>query len=240
MTAGDPHMLREIWPFVDAVVRDGGDVVLARLVGRDGPGARPLGAVCPHRWSIGPDPGDADPLTFTEFVRPRRRLVLVGATDLAAALAGFAGTLHRETVIVDPRKRHLSSGAFPSDAALVRAWPGEWLDTHPLDPCDALVTVSHDQRIDDDALRTALAGKAGYVAALGSRATHAERLERLSGAMGLERLIGPVGLDLGGVTSTETALSILAELVAVDNGRQGGRLRRGRQPIHALSGCSIG
>ncbi|WP_198359038.1 MULTISPECIES: XdhC family protein [Streptomyces] len=98
-----------------------------------------------------------------------------------------------------------------------------------------VVTLSHDPRIDDRALRAALAGSAGYVAGLGSRATHAGRLRRLSDAPGLDRLTGPAGLDLGGASLAESALSILAELVAVDNGRGGRRLRDGNLPIQATT-----
>ncbi|MFB7718575.1 XdhC family protein [Nocardia sp. NPDC056100] len=329
MTAGDRHpcMLREVWPFVDAHHRDGRPVVLARLVDRDGPGARPLGAAMavaadgtwcgsisggcvegsvlgaarevltdgvgrmlsmspgdelapweagpacggelrilltpappdpvhtaitsalehdadltirielrpPYSWSAATDSGGpiGSGPAYTELLTRRRRLVLAGATDLAASVTVFAESVHYSVVIVDPRPAHLESGAFSRSARLIRGWPGEWLTANPLRGYDALIAVSHDPRIDDGALRAALAGKAGFVAALGSRATHAQRIRRLSGTVGLERLTGPVGLDLGGITLAETALSIVGELVAAGNGRTGGPLRRGTHPIHS-------
>ncbi|MDQ0786708.1 XdhC family protein [Streptomyces sp. B3I8] len=126
-------------------------------------------------------------------------------------------------------------GGFPGAAGVVRAWPDEWIAHHPLGARDAVVTLSHDPRIDDRALRAALAGPVGYVAALGGRATHAQRLRRLADASELDQLTGPAGLDLGGASLAESALSILAELVAVDNGREGRRLRDGDLPVRATT-----
>ncbi len=206
----------------------------------DRPLAVRVGLRPPHRWSTASavsqltDVGTA----FTEELVGRPRLLLVGATDLSAVLATLAGTLHRPVVVLDPRSGHVASGAFPGTADVVRAWPDEWIARHPLGVHDAVVALSHDPRIDDRALRAALAGPAGYVAALGSRATHAQRLRRLADAPGLDRLTGPAGLDLGGASLAESALSILAELVAVDNGRCGRRLRDGGLPIRATTAAA--
>ena len=191
----------------------------------------------PYRWSVAATAGPPadDESVFIDELRPRRRLVLVGATDLAAALATLAHSLHRAVTVVDPRPGHIEAGALPTTAAAVRAWPDEWLSGHPLGPNAAVVALSHDPRIDDRALRAALAGDAGHVAALGSRVTHAQRLRRLAGAAGLHRLVGPAGLDLGGASLDETALSILAEIVAVENGRDGRRLRDDHRPIRAAT-----
>jgi xanthine dehydrogenase accessory factor len=193
----------------------------------------------PYNWSVAatvevlPGGGDA----FVEELARRRRLVLVGATDLAATVTALAEPLQRAVVVVDPRPRHAGAGAFPETATVVRCWPDQWIARHPLDAGDAVVVLSHDPRIDDVALRAALAGDAGYVAALGSRTSHAQRLGRLAGTAGLERLVGPAGLDLGGASLAETALSILAELVAVDHGRPGGRLLQAKSAIRSLDGA---
>jgi xanthine dehydrogenase accessory factor len=157
-------------------------------------------------------------------LRPRPRLVLVGATDLAAAVAGLAVTLHR-VVVVDPRAEHARPAMFPAGTTVVRAWPDEWLTAHPPGPRDAVLVLTHDARIDDRAIRAALGSAAGHVAVLGSRTTHAQRLARLADVDGLDRLAGPAGLDLGGTSLAETALSMLAEIVAVAHRRTGGRLR---------------
>jgi xanthine dehydrogenase accessory factor len=194
----------------------------------------------PYGWSVSTAADDSPQRSaLVERLEPRRRLLLVGATDLAATMAAMASALDRRVVVIDPRAGHLASGAFPATAELVHAWPDDWLARSPPDPSDALVTLSHDPRIDDRALRAALPGPAGYVATLGSRATHAQRLHRLAGVSGLDRLAGPAGLDLGGAALAETALSILAELVAVENGRTGRPLRGGHRSIRAMHRTGI-
>ncbi|MDX8147484.1 XdhC family protein [Lentzea sp. BCCO 10_0061] len=181
----------------------------------------------PYAWSVGTAPVDGP--AFVEELPGRNTLVLVGATDLAASVAALAESLHRRVVILDPRPGHVASGAFPVSCEVIRAWPDEWITS--LGPGDAVVALTHDPRIDDLAIRAALGSGAGHVAALGSRATHAQRLRRLEGVPGLERVCGPAGLDLGGASLAETALSILAEVVAVGNARSGRRLRDGRDSI---------
>jgi len=188
----------------------------------------------PYRWSVTPLTEDvvADD-DFVDQLPSRRRLLLVGATDLAAVMAEMAHWLDWAVIVVDPRPDHVAAGAMPPTAQVERAWPDAWLAEHPLGPQDAVVAISHDPRMDDRAIRAALAGDAGHVAALGSRATHAQRMRRLAGQPGLDRLVGPAGLDLGGASLAETALSMLAEIVAVGNGRSGRRLRDGGLPIRA-------
>ncbi len=194
-----------------------------------------VGLQPPYRWSVTPMTEDvvADD-AFVDQLPSRRRLLLVGATDLAAVMAAMAHWLGWAVIVLDPRPDHVAAGAIPPTAQLERAWPDTWLAEHPLGPQDALVTLSHDPRIDDDAILAALAGDAGHVAALGSRATHAQRMRRLSGQPGLDRLVGPAGLDLGGASLAETALSILAGAVAAGNGRSGRPLRDGQLPIRAV------
>lgn len=152
-------------------------------------------------------------------------LLVIGATDLTAALARLGKVLGRRVVAVDPRPDYATIRRIPDADEVVCAWPEPWLEEHPLTPRDAALVVTHDARIDDSALRALLPGRAGHVAVLGSRTTHAERLERLAGVAGIERLVGPAGLDLGGTTAAEVAMSMLAEVVAVSNGRDGSRLR---------------
>ncbi|WP_439657284.1 XdhC family protein [Lentzea sp. HUAS TT2] len=183
----------------------------------------------PYTWSVGTPPGDGP--AFVEELPGRNTLVLVGATDLAACVAAMAESLHHKVIIVDPRPGHVGSGAFPGSCEVIRAWPDEWITS--LGVGDAVVTLTHDPRIDDRAIRAALASGAGHVAALGSRATHAQRLRRLKGVPGVERLCGPAGLDLGGASLAETALSILAEVVAAGNARSGRRLRDVHDSIRA-------
>ncbi|MEV2238017.1 XdhC family protein [Micromonospora sp. NPDC049891] len=181
----------------------------------------------PFRWSAAADrhglPDGDD--HFVEELIPGPLLLVVGATDLAAALAALAVPMGRRVVVVDPRPAYAQRERVPDADDVICVWPDEWLAAGHLGPRDAVLVLTHDPRIDDRALRAALAGPAGYVGALGSRATHARRLARMAGTPGLDRLAGPAGLDLGAASLAETALSMLAEVIAVGNRRGGGRLR---------------
>jgi xanthine dehydrogenase accessory factor len=155
---------------------------------------------------------------------PARRLIIVGAVHVAqplaemAALAGFAVT------IVDPRRAFATAARFPGQALVVR-WPDAALAELVPDARTAVVTLTHDPKLDDPALVAALATPAFYVGCLGSQKTHAARRTRL-GAGGvtepaLARLHGPVGLRIGARTPAEIAVSILAEIVAALRGAAG-------------------
>ncbi|MCW3818804.1 XdhC family protein [Micromonospora sp. DR5-3] len=207
---------------------------ITEALANDRPVTVRVGLRPPYNWSVTPITEDAVAgHDYLDQLPSRRQLLLVGATDLAAVMAGMAHLLDWAVVVVDPRPDHVAAGAMPPTARVERAWPDIWLAEHPLGPQDAVVTLSHDPRIDDRAIRAALAGDAGHVAALGSRATHAQRMRRLASQPGLDRLVGPAGLDLGGASLAETALSILAETVAAKSGRSGRRLRDGTLPIRA-------
>jgi len=157
-----------------------------------------------------------------------RRMLLVGANDFSAALAPLARTLGYRVTICDPRAAFASSPRFADAAEVVVGWPAEALAAQAPGPRDAVLVLSHDPKLDVPALRAALASEAGYVGALGSRRTTAERERRLRAAgvpeRALARISAPCGLDIGGATPEEAAISILAELVARRNGRAGGRL----------------
>ncbi|WP_433528922.1 XdhC family protein [Micromonospora sp. CA-263727] len=177
---------------------------------------------------------------FVEELRPGPMLLLVGATDLAAALAALAVPMGYRVVVVDPRPAYAQRDRVPAADDVVCTWPDQWLATVAPEPRDAVLVLTHDPRIDDRAIRAALARPVGYVGALGSRDTHARRLARLAGAPGLDRLAGPAGLDLGAASLAQTALSMLAEVVAVGNRRTGGRLRDAHGRIRAAETASPG
>ncbi|WP_158603464.1 XdhC family protein [Micromonospora radicis] len=190
----------------------------------------------PFRWSTAADrsglPGGSE--HFVEELRSGPVLLVVGATDLAAMLAALAAPLGQRVVVVDPRPAYARPERVPTADDVVCVWPDEWLAAAKLTTRDAVLVVTHDPRIDDRAIRAALAGSAGYVGVLGSRDTHTRRLARLAGLPGLDRLTGPAGLDLGATSLAQTALSMLAEVVAVGNRRTGGRLRDLRGRIRAV------
>ncbi|QKW15173.1 XdhC family protein [Verrucosispora sp. NA02020] len=187
----------------------------------------------PFDWSVAAsrDGLPADEECFVEQWRPGPLLVLVGATDLAAAVAALAVPMGYRVTVVDPRPAYACRERAPAADEVVCDWPDRWLSAAPVGPRDAVLVLTHDPRIDDRAIRAALSGRAGHVGVLGSRETHDRRLARLGGLAGLDRLAGPAGLDLGGDSLAETALSMLAEVVAVANRRTGGRLRDAYGPI---------
>ena len=170
---------------------------------------------------------------FAEVLGPPPKLLVVGATDTAEELARAAKALGWRTEVVDPRPALVTRERLPSPDELVVAWPDEL----EADAETAVVVLTHEERLDVPALTAALASDAFYVGAIGSRRTQEKRRERLleAGATEeqLERLSGPAGLDLGAHTPAETAVSILAEVLAVRAGRAGGRLAERSGPIHA-------
>ena len=177
--------------------------------------------------------------TFCEVFAPAPRLVVVGAVDLAEELCRAARALGWRTIVVDPRARFATRERLPSAHEIAVAWPEEALAGIEPDAGTAVVVVSHDDKVDVPALTHALASDAFYVGALGSRRTQARRRELMLDAGvsdgALERLAGPAGLDLGADAPAEVALSILAEIVAVRNRRDGGRLATASGRIHAAS-----
>jgi xanthine dehydrogenase accessory factor len=158
-------------------------------------------------------------MVLVEPHNPPLRLIIVGAVHVAeplskiAALAGFAVT------IVDPRRSWATPARFP-DQQLVLEWPDAAIATLAPDSRTAVVTLTHDPKLDDPALITALASPAFYLGCLGSKKTHAARLERLAaaGSTHLERLHGPVGLPIGAKSPTEIAVSIFAQIIATLRG----------------------
>jgi xanthine dehydrogenase accessory factor len=176
---------------------------------------------------------------FAEVLGPPPRLVVVGATDTAEALCRAAKGLGWRTAVADPRSALVTRERLPSPDELVVAWPDEALELLAPDADTAVVVLTHEERLDVPALTSALVGEAFYVGAIGSRRTQEKRRERLLeaglGESELERLAGPAGLDLGAHTPAETAVSILAEVLAVRAGRSGGRLAERSGPIHSTA-----
>ncbi len=159
---------------------------------------------------------DAAPEAFINAYLPPRRLLIVGAVQIALPLAGFARGLDIAATIIDPRDRFRTEERFPG-IALDGRWPDEAVAALRPDAATAVVTLSHDPKIDDPALIAALRSPAGYIAALGSTRSHAKRLERLAAAgfdeAALARIDGPAGIAIGALGPAEIALSIAAGLV---------------------------
>jgi xanthine dehydrogenase accessory factor len=166
---------------------------------------------------------------FVEVYPPRPRLVVVGAVEVARPLVRLARELGYATVVIDGRAAFATPARFPDVDRLVVGWPDEVADEIGLGPADAVAILTHDVKFDQPAIIASLARGCRYVGAVGSRKTQAERRARLLAAGvaadALDRLRGPVGLDLGGRQPAETALAIMAEVVAERRGGSGRPLR---------------
>ena len=174
---------------------------------------------------------------FAEWYGPPPRLLVYGAVDTAEALCAAAKLLGWTTIVADARAKFATRERIPSADELIVAWPDETLAQVQPDHQTAVVVLTHDDKFDEPALLGALATEAFYLGALGSRRNQERRRERLLAAgveeQELERISGPCGLDVGADTQHETALSILAEILALRAGRGGGRLRESPRRIHA-------
>ncbi|WP_084078682.1 XdhC family protein [Demequina sp. NBRC 110057] len=166
------------------------------------------------------------------------RLVIVGAVDFASALATAALPLGYRITVVDARPAFATARRHPDAHEVIRAWPGEYVAAAGIGPRDAICVLTHEERFDIPALVAALGSGAGFVGAMGSRRTDARRRELLREAgvpeSALARLRSPIGLDLGGASPAQTAVSIVAQMVADAHGREGGHLsERASATIHA-------
>lgn len=173
-----------------------------------------------HRYPPLPAGGEEIEVFF-DVHRPSPRLIIVGGVHIASDLIHFAKPLGFSTYVVDPRTAFASPERFPHADHLIPRWPDEALPEIGLTRETSVVVVTHDPKLDDPALLVALPSPASYIGALGSPKTHAQRIKRLleNGLTQeqIDRLHAPIGLDLGGRTPAEIALSIMAEIVAVRN-----------------------
>ncbi|WP_035673756.1 XdhC/CoxI family protein [Azospirillum brasilense] len=155
---------------------------------------------------------------FVQTHNPPLRLLVVGAVHIAQALAPLAALTGYAVTVIDPRGSFATESRFPG-VSLHDSWPDEALSALTIDNRTAVVTLTHDPKLDDPALLVALRSPAFYVGSLGSKRTHAKRLERLKeqGVTDAElaRIHAPVGLDIGAVTPAEIALSVMAQITAV-------------------------
>ena len=154
---------------------------------------------------------------FVQTYKNPIKVIIVGAVDISIYLIDFAKNLNFEIIIVDPRGYFASKERFP-DTKIINKWPNEAFDEIETNSSTALVTLTHDPKIDDPALQYALKNKFFYIGALGSKKTHEKRCSRLIEAgfkkVDLEKINGPIGIKLGGKSPSEIALSIISQLVS--------------------------
>jgi xanthine dehydrogenase accessory factor len=205
------------------------------LVQRDSPGLRAALQASVDGYPVSVRFG-VDDRVFTESWMPAPRLLVFGAIDHAAAVAEIGRFLGYHVTVCDARPVFATPERFPAAHEVVVDWPHRYLASTYTDSSTAVVVLTHDPKFDIPVLQEALAMPLAFVGALGSRRTHAERLERLRSAgvpeSALARLRSPIGLDLGGRSPAETAVSIAAELVALRHGGSGLPLSVLSSPIH--------
>lgn len=168
-------------------------------------------------------PGDGEAVdVFLEVFAPPERLIVVGAVHVAIHLVTFGNTLGMHTVVVDARSAFATRERFPHADELVVRWPADALGELPLHEGTYLAFLTHDPKLDNPALAVALSSRARYIGALGSKRTHAKRVDSLRelgvAEESLERIHAPVGVDLGGRRPEEIALAIAAQMVQARHG----------------------
>lgn len=173
---------------------------------------------------------------FVASYAPPAQMFVFGAIDFSAALVRVGKVLGYRVTVCDARPIFATKKRFPEADEVVVDWPHRWLEKQEVDQRTVIAVLTHDPKFDVPALKVALAGKAGYIGAMGSRRTHENRLERLREAgvseEELKRLHSPIGLDLGARTPEETAISIAAEIVQARWGGTGKHLTDTDGPIH--------
>lgn len=166
---------------------------------------------------------------FVDVFPPPPLMVIIGAVHVAQAVVAVARPLGFRIVVVDARQTLATRERFPDADDLIVAWPDEAYARLPITRTTAIVILTHDPKFDEPAILGALQTDAGYIGAVGSRKTNVDRRVRLveAGATDAQiaRVHGPIGLNIGGGSPQEMAISIVAEIIAVRNGRNGGSLR---------------
>ena len=215
-----------------------GDPDLDRVVTRDALGELAQGRTGVRHYGAQGQAIDDDVTVFIETFAPPPRMLIFGAVDFTAALVRVAKVLGYRVTVCDAREVFATTQRFPFADEVVVEWPHRLLERvgPTLGPTDAVCVLTHDVKFDVPALVEALATDAGYIGAMGSRRTHAERADRLReagvDADGLARIMAPIGLDIGARTPEETAISVCAEIIARRTGRTAVSLAVSTGPIH--------
>jgi len=217
-----------------------GDADLDRVVGRDALGQLAAGASATRHYGLHGEARQRDVSAFIESYAPPPRMVIFGAVDFTAALARVAKVLGYRVTVCDARAVFATPLRFPDADEVVVDWPDRYLAKagDDLGPRDVVCVLTHDPKFDVPAIVAALETEVGYLGAMGSRRTHADRVQRLREAgvddAGLARVMAPIGLDIGARTPEETAISICSEIIALRTGRAGApSLRDNDGPIHS-------
>ena len=215
-----------------------GNLDLDRAVAKEAKGLLQQGQSRIGQFGPQGECGRGDVAVFIEALTAPPHLLMFGAVAFSRALCQFGQLLGYQTTVCDARSLFVTPARLPEADRLETLWPQEYFEQYggAIGDRTAILVLTHDPKFDIPALVQAVQTPAFYIGAMGSRKSHADRLVRLREAglseAQIDRIAAPTGLDLGGHTAEETALSILAEMVALRHGRPGGRLAHSCQPIH--------
>lgn len=213
-----------------------GDEGLDRVVGAEAAAMLELGTTATRSYGSSGQGRMEDVEVFIESFSPPPLMYVFGAIDFAAAVCRIGKMLGYRVIVCDPREKFATKTRFPEADEIVVQWPDDFLVDAPVDKRTVICALTHDPKFDVPLLKAALATRAGYVGAMGSRRTHAERSQRLLDegvtAEDLARISGPIGLDIGARTPEEVAVAIAAEIIALRTGASGARLSQGAGPVH--------
>ncbi|HKY13379.1 MAG TPA: XdhC/CoxI family protein [Microthrixaceae bacterium] len=236
-----PHTGAKQLVFGDGEVRGSlGDPDLDRVAVRDAAGELAAGRSGVRHYGPHGEAGEDAVWVFVEAFAPPPRMVVVGAVDFTAALVRVAKILGYHVTVCDAREVFATKRRFPLADEIVVGWPDRLVtEIGPtLGPADAVCVLTHDHKFDVPTIVAALRTDVGYLGAMGSRRTSAERddLLRAEGVTeaDLARVMAPIGLDVGARTPEETAISICAEIIALRTGRRPASLRDTDGPIHVV------
>ncbi|HVN51900.1 MAG TPA: XdhC/CoxI family protein [Acidimicrobiales bacterium] len=215
-----------------------GDPDLDRVVTRDALGELASGTTGVRHYGEHGEAREHTVSVFVESFAPQPRMLVFGAVDFTKALVRVAKVLGYRVTVCDAREVFATRRRFPDADEVVVDWPHRLLEREgaSLGPRDAICVLTHDHKFDVPAIVAALRTDVGYLGAMGSRRTHAERVARLEAegvaASDIARVMAPIGLDIGSRTPEETAISICAEIIASRTGRPAPNLRDATGAIH--------
>jgi xanthine dehydrogenase accessory factor len=222
--------------FADEVMGDLGSPGLNHAATHEARALLALGETTLRTFGEDGEPVGMDVRLFIQSFAPKPNMYIFGAIDFSRAMARIGKYLGYVVTVVDARPIFATKARIPDADDVVVSWPDEFLAQAPVDDRTALIILTHDVKFDIPLLQVALRTPAGYIGAMGSRRTHANRITELrrSGIADadLARISAPVGLDLGARTPEETAVAIAAEIIALREGRRGGRLTESDLPVH--------
>jgi xanthine dehydrogenase accessory factor len=216
-----------------------GDSDLDRVVARDALGELEAGLTSTRHYGAHGEARERVVSVFIESFALPPHMIIFGAVDFTAALTRIARVLGYRVTVCDARAVFATVARFPMADEVVNDWPDRYLQkvAEELGPRDAVCVLTHDHKFDVPAIMAACATRVGYIGAMGSRRTHAQRIDRLREAglrdADIARVMSPIGLDLGARTPEETAISICAEIIASRTGRAAPSLRDAQGPIHS-------